>query len=472
MARVLVVDDQPNMRATTALMLRQAGYEVEEAASGPEALEAASNRPVDVVITDLRMTPMSGLELVAQVRDLAPSTQVLVMTAYGSVESAVEAMRLGAADYLQKPFSEEELLVRVARAVERRRLLAEVAVLTDEFRERYKLENIIGRSTILRELLARVVRIAPTDATVLITGESGTGKELIARAIHANSLRAGHPFVPVNCAAINEQLLESELFGHAKGSFTGAVATRRGLFEEADGGTFFFDEIAETTTQFQAKLLRAIQEHEIRRVGENVPIRVDVRIIAATNVDLREAVEEKRFREDLYYRLNVVPLRLPPLRERLEDVPLLAAHFLDRYNKRNGTRRRITKTGLDRLMDYTFPGNIRELENLVYQAAALSPEDDIGPDGFLLDPVRSPGSEASPPGPESANGHAPRAPWATATAGPPRWCRWPTRWPTPSASPSRWPSSTTGAASRPPPATSRISHTTLWRKMRRLGISK
>src|ERR1700685_980940 len=252
MAKILIVDDQRNMRTTLAMMLRGASYEVDEAADGEQGAERGATGAYDVVLTHLRM-----------------GTKDVVMTAYGTIESAVEAMRLGAFDYIQKPFTEQELLVKVAKALDNRRLAGEVTFLASEFKDRYKFENIIGRSRAVREVLGRIVRIAPTDAIVLITGESGTGKELVAKAIHANSKRAERPFVPVNCAAITETLLESELFGHAKGSFTGAVSARKGLFEEADGGTFFFDEIAETPITFQAKLLRAIQENEIRRGGEN-----------------------------------------------------------------------------------------------------------------------------------------------------------------------------------------------------------
>ncbi len=384
MARVLVVDDQANMRATTALMLQQAGHVVDLASGGPQALDIVEARPIDVVLTDLRMSPMGGLELVQKLKDLTPSTQVLVMTAYGSVETAVTAMKMGAVDYLPKPFTEEELLLKVDRAIEHRWLLSEMKALSDELRARYGIENVVGRSSALKDLLARVVKVASTDTNVLITGESGTGKEIIARAIHTISRRSKRPFVTVNCAAINEQLLESELFGHARGAFTGAVAARRGMLEEADGGTFFFDEISETSVQFQAKLLRTIQEHEIRRVGENVPLRVDIRVLAATNTDLHKAIEEKTFREDLYYRLNVVSLRVPPLRERLSDIPVLTQHFLDRFNKRNNTRCQISRSAVEKLMTYHFPGNVRELENLVEQAAALSDSDVLEPTDFDL----------------------------------------------------------------------------------------
>src|SRR6516164_9216452 len=372
MAKILIVDDQRNMRTTLAMMLRGAGYEVDEAADGEQGAERGATGAYDVVLTDLRMGTKDGIDVLRSTKDAHPLTEVVVMTAYGTIESAVEAMRLGAFDYIQKPFTERELLVKVAKALDNRRLAGEVTFLASEFRDRYKFENIIGRSRAVREVLGRIVRVAPTDATVLITGESGTGKELVAKAIHANSKRADRPFVPVNCAAISETLLESELFGHARGAFTGAVSARKGLFEEADGGTFFFDEIAETPLTFQAKLLRAIQENEIRRVGENKPIRVNVRVIAATNQDLLSAVSEKRFRQDLYYRLNVARFILPPLRERREDVAILFQFFLEKYNRKMNSKARAGDGVVEALSQYDFPGNIRELENMVEQAVALS----------------------------------------------------------------------------------------------------
>ncbi len=395
-SRILIVDDQRNMRTTTALVLRQQGYEVAEVESGEEALSRLLSEPFDLVLTDLKMAPLDGLAVLRGALEISPSAQVIVMTGYGTVESAVDAMQKGAYDYISKPFKEEELLVRVQRALEKRRLLVDVGLFSDEFRQRYKLDALVGRSAPMRELLTRLVRVAPTDVTVLITGESGTGKELIARAIHANSRRATRPFVPVNCAAISETLLESELFGHVKGAFTGAVKLRQGLFEEASGGTFFFDEIAETTPAFQAKLLRVIQEHEIRRVGDNASIRVDVRVIAATNQDLKTAIAEKRFREDLYYRLNVVPLNAPPLRERKEDIPLLAQHFLTRFNQRNGTRRTLTQGALQKMAGYDFPGNVRELENTVEQAAALAHSDEIEADDVFIE-TRTTATLETPP---------------------------------------------------------------------------
>jgi two-component system response regulator HydG len=307
------------------------------------------------------------------------------MTAYGTIESAVEAIRRGAYDFLAKPFKEDELLLRIGKALEKRRLLGEVSLFAEDFRKRYGLEHIVGRSPAMREVLDRVLRVAPTDATVLVTGESGTGKELVARALHVTSRRGDKPFVPVNCAAITETLLESELFGHAKGAFTGATRARRGLFEEANGGTLFIDEIGETAPGSQAKLLRALQDGEIRRVGESMPVQVNVRVIAATNQDLRRAIAEKRFREDLFYRLNVVPLRIPPLRERREDIPLLAAHFLQRFNQRTGGEKTLTPEAAARLKVHDWPGNVRELENMIEQAAALSSGREIREDDIQIE---------------------------------------------------------------------------------------
>jgi two-component system response regulator HydG len=375
--KILVVDDQRNMRTTLAIMLRGAGYDVEQAADGETGAELGATGAFDLVITDLRMGASSGMDVLRAVKKSFAITEVIVMTAYGTIESAVEAMRLGAHDYIQKPFTEQELLMKVERALAKRRLAGQVQLLTGEFKERYKFENIIGRSEAIRAVLGRILRVAPTDATVLITGESGTGKELVAKAIHANSKRADKAFVPVNCAAITETLLESELFGHARGAFTGAVSARKGLFEEAQGGTFFFDEIAETTVSFQAKLLRLLESHEVRRVGENNPIKVDARIIAATNIDLREAVAAKEFREDLYYRLNVARFILPPLRERKEDIPLLVAFFIDKFNKRHSKNLRLADGVLEMLTQQAFAGNVRELENLIEQAVALAVGDQI-----------------------------------------------------------------------------------------------
>ena len=392
MAKILIVDDQRNMRTTLAMMLRGVGYEVDEAADGEQGAERGATGAFDLVLTDLRMGQKDGIDVLRGIKERAPMTEVIVMTAYGTIESAVEAMRLGAFDYIQKPFTEQELLVKVQKAMDNRRLAGEVAFLASEFKDRYKFENIVGRSSPIREVLGRIVRVAPTDAIVLITGESGTGKELVAKAIHANSKRADRAFVSVNCAAITETLLESELFGHAKGSFTGAHTARKGLFEEAAGGTFFFDEIAETPMSVQAKLLRTIQEHEIRRVGENKAIHVDARIIAATNQDLMKAIAEKRFRQDLYYRLNVARFVLPPLRERREDIAELVEFFLQKYSKKMGVRARLQDSAMEALIRYDFPGNIRELEHMIEQAVALAPNGLITADDLITQ------TSAPPPG--------------------------------------------------------------------------
>ncbi|HEY8208702.1 MAG TPA: sigma-54 dependent transcriptional regulator [Myxococcaceae bacterium] len=380
--RVLVVDDQKNMRVTTAMLLDAAGYAMLEAADGEEALRHLGSSGVDVMLTDLRMEPMDGMTLLKRALEVSPQTQVILMTAYGSIEGAVEAMRHGAYDYVSKPFQESELKHKVARAVERGKLLTTVNILAGDFNARHGLSALVGRSQPMRELTTRILRVAPSDATVLVKGESGTGKELVARALHAHSRRKDKPYVPVNCSAIPEGLLESELFGHAKGAFTGAVRARRGLFEEADGGTLFIDEVTETTPAFQSKLLRVLQDGEVRRVGESTSTMVNVRIVAATNRDIEQEVQEKRFRQDLFYRLNVVSLKVPPLRDRVEDIPLLAEHFLERANLRSSRKKRLTKAAVDLLQSYPFPGNVRELENMVEQAAALAEGDHLLPEDF------------------------------------------------------------------------------------------
>ncbi len=395
MAKILIVDDQKNMRTTLGLLLRAGGHEVTEAPDGTSACELGAKGAYDVVLTDLRMGSVTGVEVLRAVKNAQPLTEVIVMTAYGTIENAVEVMRMGAFDYIQKPFAEQELLVRIERALEARRLSGQVSLLTNEFREKFAFHNIIGRSQAIRDMISRITKIAPTDATVLITGESGTGKEMVAKAVHANIRRSDRPFVPINCAAITETLLESELFGHARGAFTGAVSARKGLFEEADGGTFFFDEIGETSASFQAKLLRVIQESEIRRIGENKALKVNARIIAATNQELLEAIAEKRFRQDLYYRLNVVRFQLPALRDRREDIPLLVQFFLEKFNRKMNLQAYLGEGVMDAIVRYDFPGNIRELENMVEQAVALSGGGAITVDEIIPPPARSSIPQAS-----------------------------------------------------------------------------
>ena len=372
MPKILVVDDQRNMRTTLAMMLRGAGYEVDEASEGKEAAEMGAQGAYDVVLTDLRMGSVDGLGVLRSVKEKQANTEVIVMTAYGTIESAVEAMRLGAFDYIQKPFTEEELLMKVERALQNRRLSGEVQLLASEFRERYKFENVIGRSQAIREVLGRIVKVAPTDATVLITGESGTGKGELARAVHVKSPRAKGPFVALHCASLAESLLESELFGHERGAFTGAEKRRIGRFEQANGGTLFLDEVGEIPAATQVKLLRVLQERTFERVGGNEPVAVDVRLIAATNRDLAAAVHEGRFREDLYYRLNVVHIDMPPLRVRDTDVLLLANHFLRRFaadNKRSITG--FSDQARAKIVAHRWPGNVRELENAIERAVVL-----------------------------------------------------------------------------------------------------
>ncbi|MFQ5790941.1 MAG: sigma-54-dependent transcriptional regulator, partial [Acidobacteriota bacterium] len=371
--RVLVVDDEAGMRKSLAIMLRRDGYAITEAANGKEAADHLGQDVFDLVITDLKMEPVSGLDLLRIVKQMSPDVEVILMTAFGTIETAVEAMKLGACDFITKPFQAEEIVLRVRNALERRRLKEEVHRLRAEVKSAFGFEGIIGVSEGIRQVLAMLPRAAQTDSTVLITGESGTGKELIARAVHAASRRAQGPFVSVSCAAFPENLLENELFGHVKGAFTGALAARKGLLEEANGGTFFLDEIGEAPPAIQAKLLRVLEERTIRRLGDNRSVPVDVRIVAATNLDLQGAVREKSFREDLFYRLNVIQIHLPALRERKEDISLLARHFLALHCQRlNRDLTGFSPAAIELLNAYDFPGNVRELGNAVEQAVALA----------------------------------------------------------------------------------------------------
>ena len=380
MALILVVDNESSVRVTLGMLLKGAGHQVREAGDGREALDRLRSEAVDLVITDLKMLTVSGLEVLRETKVLSPETEVILLTGHGTIESAVEAMRLGAFDYVTKPFEPSELLHRVQNALERHRLLREVRHLRQQIREQRGFGAILGTSPPIQRLAAMVSRLATADTTVLIEGESGTGKELVARAIHADSPRAPHPFVGINCAALPETLLESELFGHVKGAFTGAAMAKIGLFEEASQGTLFLDEIGDTPPPLQVKLLRVLQEREIRRVGSSTPIRIDVRLLAATNHRLDELVREGRFREDLYYRLNVVSLRLPPLRERREDIPLLAAHFLTRFAKRHGRPvPTLSPEAMALLCEHPWPGNVRELENAIERAVLLAESDTIFP---------------------------------------------------------------------------------------------
>jgi len=372
-AKILIADDEAGMRKGLGSILRRAGYLVTEAPGGTEAADQLGKDVFDLVITDLKMEPLSGLDLLRLVKQMSPDVEVILMTAYGTIEVAVEAMKVGAFDFVTKPFNKEEILLRVRNALEKRRLKEELHLLRTEAKSAFGVEGIVGQSEGIRRVLTMLPRVAQTDSTVLITGESGTGKELIAKAIHGASRRAQGPFVSVSCAAFPEQLLENELFGHVKGAFTGALAARKGLLEEAHGGSFFLDEIGETPPAIQAKLLRVLEDRSVRRLGDNRPIEVDLRFTAATNRNLEVAVKEKTFREDLFYRLNVIRVHLPPLRDRTEDIPLLARHFLALHCQR--LQRDLTSfspAALKILTTYDFPGNVRELSNAVEQAVALA----------------------------------------------------------------------------------------------------
>jgi DNA-binding NtrC family response regulator len=381
MGRILVVDDDLEMRALVKDVLEEQGHCVAVAESGRDALKQLSEGPFGVVLTDLRMQGMQGLQLLTAVKETYPDVNVILMTAFGSVETAIEAMKQGAYDYLIKPVKNDELIRIANRAVREADLRLEVHRLRREVLKEYSFHQILGKSKPMRDVFDLIRRVADSLTNVLITGESGTGKELVAKAIHYNSDRRDAPFVPVNCAAIPDLLLESELFGHIKGAFTDAKADKRGLFEEAQKGTLFLDELSELPLMLQAKLLRAIQEREIRRVGATRSMPVDVRIIAATNVNLAEAVKAKQFREDLYYRLNVIEVHLPPLRERKEDIPLLVEAFLRRCGEtgRKGIKG-MTESALALLIDYQWPGNVRELENVIERAVTLTLQDKIVPE--------------------------------------------------------------------------------------------
>ena len=373
MEKILIVDDERSMRDVLSIMLKRAGYAVTVAEDGEEAIAQFGKEIFDLVITDLKMPKGSGLEVLKAVKAAAPETVVLMITAFASAESAVEAMKQGAYDYLTKPFQIDEVQLIIRNALEKRRLSTENLLLKREMANQSSFARIIGQSEAMEKVFDVVRKVADTKSNVLICGESGTGKELIARAIHYNSARSQRPFVTVNCSALPEPLLESELFGHMKGSFTGAIANKAGLFEVADGGSIFLDEIGETTPATQVKLLRVIQEREFRRVGGTQDMKVDVRIIAATNKDLEKSVAEGAFREDLYYRLDVIPIHLPPLRLRTGDIPLLAQHFLEQFSRESGKPAPSLAPGaMQVLLAHEWKGNVRELENLIERVVAFS----------------------------------------------------------------------------------------------------
>jgi two-component system response regulator PilR (NtrC family) len=387
---ILIVDDEEIMREILEALLAREGYQVRMAASAEAGLELAKTTTFDAAIVDVMMPGMDGIQLLQELKKLDEELPVLMITAFASVETAITAMKLGAFDYVTKPFKNDEVLVVVRNAVERRHLVAENTALRQSLQaQALRFSGIIGRSPKMKQLFNLIIQAAPSRSTILITGESGTGKELVARAIHANSPRVDRAFVTVNSGNLPPELLESTLFGHVKGAFTGAINPKKGLFDLADKGSIFFDEIGNISPETQVKLLRVMQEREFMRLGGMETIRVDVRIVAATNNDLREMVEDGRFREDLYYRLHVINVFLPPLRERKEDIPPLAQHFLEKYGEENNKREmELTPDALDLMMEYDWPGNVRELENVIERAVVLGSGGRLGPD-LIPDHVRS-----------------------------------------------------------------------------------
>ena len=381
--RILVVDDEPSMREMLRIVLRRDGYDVTLAESGTEAIEVLRAKPFDLLLSDIRMPDLSGVEVLRAAREINHDLVAFMMTAFASTDTAVEAMRLGAVDYFTKPFSMDELRLKVRQHLEAHRLKQENLLLKRALNSRHEFSSVLGRSDAMQQVFATIQTVAATNTTVLLSGESGTGKELVARAIHFNSLRRDRPFVAVNCGAVPETLLESELFGHVRGAFTDAHANRKGLLEAAEGGTIFLDEIGEMPTSMQVKLLRVLQDRRFRRLGGSDEVQADVRVIAATNQDLPKMVADGRFREDLYYRLNVLAIKVPPLRDRAEDIPLLAEHFLTQYATQMGKAvRTISAEALRLLQAHPWRGNVRELQNAIERAVALEQTESILPESL------------------------------------------------------------------------------------------
>jgi len=382
---ILVVDDEEIVRSSLVDWLREDGYHAEAAENGFEALEKLREKPWDIALVDLKMPKMDGLELMERMKELKPDIQVIIITAYATVHTAVQAMKMGAYDYLVKPFNPEEISLLINRLIESKELVKEISYLRKELAKQYQFHDLISKSPKMQKIFEFARTVAKSNSNILILGESGTGKELLARAIHNESLRAAGPFVAVSCVALPETLLESELFGHEKGAFTDAVTQKKGKFELAHGGTLFLDEIGDISPKLQLNLLRVLQEKEFTRVGGTKPIRVDVRIIAATNRDLKKAVEEGKFRDDLYYRLNVISIQIPPLRERKEDIPLLVHRFIEKFNIELGKRvEKISEEALKTLMKYDWPGNVRELENVIERAMVITKGTLIKPEDIQI----------------------------------------------------------------------------------------
>jgi len=384
--RILLVDDDPNILEVLCMRLESKGFEPFKAKSTEQALSRLKQERYDLVLTDLRMTGLDGMDLLEEIRRMDPELPVIILTAHGSIPNAVEAMQKGAFSYLTKPFEDKEITFHVERALEKRRLEKKIYNLKSLVEDRFSFKNIVGRSRLMQGIFDQVVQAAPSDSTILLTGESGTGKELFSRAIHAHSRRAGGPFITVNCAAIPETLLENELFGHERGSYTGAGASQDGYFLRADGGTIFLDEIGEAPLSIQAKLLRVLQEKEFNPIGSTRSLKVDVRIITATNQNIEKSVEQGKFREDLYYRIHVIPIHIPPLRERKEDIPFLIDHFIRKHSSRVGKKiEGIDPVAVQQLMQQNWPGNVRELENRIEQGMVMARNPVLGSQDFLFD---------------------------------------------------------------------------------------
>lgn len=386
--KILVVEDEKSMREVLRMLLEGENYDVTTASDGLEGLNYIKKDIFDLIITDMKMPKLDGFELLKKVKEISPETIVIMITAFGTTETAIDAMKLGAYDYINKPFKIDEIRLIITKALEKKRLREEISLLREKIKTSYTLENIIGKSSKMQELFIMIPKIAQSNSNVLITGESGSGKELVATALHNLSLRRDKNFVAINCAAFPEGLLESELFGHMKGAFTGALYNKQGLFEIADGGSLLLDEICEMSINLQAKLLRVIESGMFRRVGGTNDIKVDVRIISSTNKNTKEEIEAGRFREDLYYRLNVVPINIPPLRERKEDIPLLVEHFL---KKVSDPPKRISPAAMNILIDHSWKGNVRELENVIERMALLVDKEEITPGDLPSDIIKYPG---------------------------------------------------------------------------------
>ena len=391
---ILVVDDEEIVRNSLVDWLREDGYHAEAASDGFEALQKLKERPWDIALVDLKMPKMDGLELMERMKEMDPDIQVIIITAYATVHTAVQAMKKGAYDYLVKPFNPEEISLLIERLIQSKELAREVSFLRKELTKQYRFHDLVSKSPKMQQVFEFARTVAKSNSNILILGESGTGKELLARAIHNESPRANGPFVAVSCVALPETLLESELFGHEKGAFTDAITQKKGKFELAHGGTLFLDEIGDISPKLQLALLRVLEEREFTRVGGTQPIRVDVRIIAATNRDLKRAVDEGQFRDDLYYRLNVISIKIPPLRERREDIPLLAQHFVEKFNIELGKRvERISEEAMKKLMAYHWPGNVRELENVIERAMVITKGSVIRPEEIQLPTEETPPAE-------------------------------------------------------------------------------